>query len=61
MITATVVVMGLAGLLIGLGVFVLAASGRRKPGGGKKCGGSGCGYENRGDAEFCSRCGAKLP
>ena len=61
MVTATMVVMGVAGLLVGLGLFVLAASGRRRAGGGKKCGASGCGYKNRGDAEFCSRCGAKLP
>ena len=60
MVTATIVVMGVVGLLVGLGVFVLAAPGRRKPGGDQKCGASGCGYKNRGDAEFCSRCGTRL-
>ena len=60
MITATIIVMGIIGLLVGLGVFVLAAPRRRQPDGNKKCGASGCGYKNRGDAEFCSRCGAKL-
>ncbi|MCH7873130.1 MAG: hypothetical protein IID33_15650 [Planctomycetes bacterium] len=60
MVTATIVVMGVVGLLVGLGVFVLAAPGRRKSGGAKKCGVSGCGGKNRADAEFCARCGAKL-
>lgn len=61
MVSATIIVMCIAGVIVGIGLIALATRGSKKASGGRKCGGSGCGCKNRGDAEFCSRCGAKLP
>lgn len=57
---ATFVVMGLVGVLVVVGVLVIAAGGRARPRGKSVCPETGCGRKNHPDAEFCARCGVKL-
>jgi hypothetical protein len=61
---ATLLVLLAAAGVIGLGIIVaVAAVTRERPRAGaqRRCTVKGCGHYNPDDAQYCARCGARLP